>query len=142
MSARSPNADVIASLAHRRVAERDTQDDAAPVTDPSDAPQPHGGYFTKAIQSVIETLSPAEAVDTATAGLTLLESAIEQAQDAIVICDAADDEGGDDAVRIPTRRGAAQQPRRPHEHHVAVAHRVDAVAACKNADAACRPPRP
>ena len=93
MSARSPNADVIASLAHRRVAERDTQDDAAPVTDPSDAPQPHGGYFTKAIQSVIETLSPAEAVDTATAGLTLLESAIEQAQDAIVICDAADDVG-------------------------------------------------
>lgn len=91
MSARSPNADVIASLAHRRVNERDSGEDTMRTecsTDPSDAPQPHGGYFTKAIQSVIDTLSPSEAVDTAAAGLGLLESAVEQAQDAIVICEA------------------------------------------------------
>jgi diguanylate cyclase (GGDEF)-like protein/PAS domain S-box-containing protein len=97
MSASSTNADVIATLTRRRSNGADAEQDknrtpSLSRTDPTDAPHIQSGYFTKAIQSVLETLAPSESENEPSVGLQLLQSAIEQAQDAIVICEAPTEE--------------------------------------------------
>jgi diguanylate cyclase (GGDEF)-like protein/PAS domain S-box-containing protein len=54
--------------------------------DPTDAPQIQDGYFAKAIQSVLHTLPNTAAAADTLAPLQFLETAVEQARDAILIC--------------------------------------------------------
>ena len=90
MSAGSTNPEVIAAAAKAR---RDTTTDpGAPPrvvnmqSDPTDAPQAQSSYLGKAIQSVMEALGPPSEHKGATQEVHLLEAAVEQARDAIVIC--------------------------------------------------------